>query len=269
MDKVQAFLKRKVAGVQVIWIILVLAVVAVIAAIRLPRAAPEPVEAEAEADVFDGDLPDTSQPVFSATPTIVQPTGTGVMGTAQPDSDDLWKRRTIDWLRQNGYSVDVATTTINKYLDGEPLTDAEKVARDRAVQVFGLPPEGIPSVLIPNPSATAPASAQGVPPTTHTVKGTSDDTFAELAKLYYGFSSAQSGALGLLRAQNPSAREPFVPGTTIRVPKYTEPKYFTATSGYMSATKIASKNGTTAQVVIMLNPAKSFPVAPGTRVRVR
>lgn len=265
----KAIASKKVAGIPIIYVVLGVAIIAVIGAIRM-KPSPDPVEpVETEADEFAGDLPDTSQPVFSVTPSIVQPTNTSVMGTATPDTDELWKRRAIDWLRQNGYNVDVATSAITKYLDGEPLTDTEKAARDRAVIVFGLPPEGVPSVLVPTPTQNLPASGQGVPPLTHTVKGTSDDTFAELAKLYYGFATAQSGGVALIRIQNVGMVEPFQPGQAIKVPKYTVPKFFKATADYRSATKIAAKNGTTAQMVMLLNPAKSFPVAVGTSVRVK
>lgn len=266
----KAIASKKVAGIPIIYVVLGVAIIAVVGAIRL-KPSPDPVEPAADdADEFAGDAGDTSQPVFSATPTIMQPSGVNsVTSTPQADSDELWKRRAIDWLRQNGFSIDVATSAINKYLDGENLTDVEKTARDKAVNQFGLPPEGVPSVLVPSPTQTAPASGQGVPPLVHVVKSTSDDTFSELAKLYYGFNAGNSGVINLLRSQNVGMVEPFRPGQNVKVPKFTEPKWYKATADVRSATKIAAKNGTTAQVVMLLNPAKTFPVAVGTQVRVK
>jgi phage tail protein X len=271
---------KKVAGIPVIYLILGVTVIALYGAIKI-KPAPAPADtADTGTDGTAGDLPDTSQPVFSATPTITQPSGvaTSVSAVSGPDTDDLWKRRAIDYLRQNGYTLDVATAAINKYLDGQALSVTEAGARDKAVGVFGLPPEGIPDTsTTPNPTTTTlpttpnyngPATRQGSPPTTHIVRGKSDDTYDELARLYYGRSTPAENLL--IRSYNPThTGGPFPVGTRITVPRFVQPKWYNATSATHTAVAIARKNGTTAQRIRDLNLRKDFPVKPGTRVRVR
>jgi hypothetical protein len=276
---IKSLTAKKVAGVPVIYLILGVTVIALYGAIKIKPTATTDT-ASAEPTDTAGDLPDTSQPVFSATPTITQPSGvaTSVSAVSGPDTDDLWKRRAIDYLRQNGYTLDVATAAINKYLDGQALSVTEAGARDKAVGVFGLPPEGIPDTsTTPNPTTTTlpttpnyngPATRQGSPPTTHIVRGKSDDTYEELSRLYYGHSG--SDVQLLIRSYNPThTGGPFPVGTRITVPRFVQPKWYNATSATHTAVAIARKNGTTAQRIRDLNLRKDFPVKPGTRVRVR
>jgi hypothetical protein len=269
---------KKVAGIPALYLILGVTVIALYGAIKIkPAPAPADAGADTGADTA-GDLPDTSQPVFTATPTITQPSGvvTSVSAASGPDTDDLWKRRAIDYLRQNGYTLDLATSAINKYLDGQALTVTEAGARDKAVALFGLPPEGIPDTsttprttsLPTTPNYNGPASRQGVPPITHIVRGKSDDSYDELSRLYYGRTGASENLL--IRSYNPSHLSgPFPVGTSIKIPRYVEPKWYNATSATRTAAAIAQKNGTTPRRIHDLNLRKQFPVRPGTRVRVR
>lgn len=286
---IKSLTEKKVKGIPVIYIILVVVVIALAGAIKLKPAK----SADAAGDSTDepdtaGDLPDTSQPVFSATPTLTQPTGTAgsVSSTAMPDTDSLWSRRAIDWLRQNGYSLEVATSAITKYIGGQPLSTTEAAARDKAVQQFGLPPETIPDtsttvdtptpdpVVDPTDLPTTPnyngsASKQGVPPLNHIVKGTSDDTFSELSQLYYGMVG--NGSINLIQSYAPQyGRYQAIPvGTSVHIPRFVDPKYYVATSATHTAAAIAAKNGTTRERILGLNDTLNFPVKAGTRVRVR
>lgn len=271
---VASLTSKKVAGIPVIFLVLGVAVIALYGALRLKPSASLDEEIPVDDVAGDGDV-DTSQPVFAATPVIYQPSGvqTSVSSTPGPDSDDLWKRRAIDWLRQNGYTLDVATAAINKYLAGEMLSTTEAQARDAAVRQFGLPPEDVPSTSTePKPTPTTPnyngpAARQGTPPCRHIVKGTSDDSYGELAMIYYGHTG--EGQIRLLKSYNPGVPAPFPKGKSIQIPRLVDPKYYTATSATRTASAIAQKNGTTAARVKNLNPEKNFPVRAGVRVRVR
>jgi hypothetical protein len=287
---IKSLTEKKVKGIPVIYIILVVVVVALAGAIKLKPAKDAETPTDSGESDAAGDLPDTSQPVFSATPTITQPSGvvSSITSVSGADTDTLWSRRAIDWLRQNGFSLEIATSAITKYVGGQPLSTAEASARDKAVAQFGLPPETIPDtsttvdtpvpdpVVTPDPTdlPTTPnyngvASKQGVPPLNHIVKGTSDDTFSELSQLYYG--KVGDGSINLIQSYAPQyGRYQAIPvGTSVHIPRFVDPKYYVATSATHTAAAIAAKNGTTRERILGLNDTLNFPVKAGTRVRVR
>lgn len=269
-----ALTSRKVAGIPVVYFILILAAAGLYGAFRLKPSAPEVTPAESvDGPDIGGDAGDTSQPVFQATPVITQPSGSqgSVASVTSPDTDSLWSRRAIEYLISpaGGYSLDVATAAITHYLAGEPMSNVEAGARDKAVQQFGIPPESTPLSTVETPVTpvyNGPASKQGVPPCKHTVKGTSDNTYTELASLYYG-GNLQS-MLTLIHANNPGLNSPFKVGTIVNIPKLVQPKYYKATAATRDAYAIARKNATTPGIVVGLNPGMHFPVKIGARVRV-
>jgi len=256
--KWQELLSKKVAGIPVIWVVLVVAVVGLYAAIRLPRVE-EPAD---EQDIPAGDSGDDGQPIFRAR----EDSSTGLdsdSGTLEP-TNAQWGRRAIEWLVANGATVSLASLAISKYLNSETLSQAEGALRDKAVKQFGLPPEDIPTSN--TLGYQGPASKQGEPPVTHVVRGKSDDTFAELAKLYYGMDNADT--VILLMQANTTVTAPFSVGTRIRVVPYSQPRYYVATAATNTLYAIARKNSTTAQRIQALNPNTRFPVAVGHRVRI-
>lgn len=273
-----ALTSKKVAGIPVLYFVLIVAAAGLYGAFRLKPSAPDataPASDAGDSTDIAGDTPDTSQPVFSATPTITQPSGVNsVTSVSQPDTDDLWKRRAIEYLISpaGGYSLDVATSAITKYLAGEPMSTVEAGARDKAVAQYGIPPESTPVSTVETPVTpiySGPASKQGVPPTKHTVKGTSDNSFPELSNLYYG--GHLSTMVALIAASNPtiSRTSTAIPvGTVVVIPKLVAPAYYKATSATRDVYGIARKNGTTAGMIVGLNPGMHFPVKIGTRVRV-
>lgn len=259
-------LNRKVFGIPVVWIALAVSVVAVYAAIKL-KPAEEPTEEEVpteeETPEFDGDDGEIQQPVFVANP----PQQPG----PSPDTDEKWARRCIDWLRAGGTSVELATAGITKYLNEEPLTEAERAVVNRAIAEFGLPPESVPNTpTVPprNPSTnySGPFTRQGTPPLTHKIKGKSDDTVAELAQGYYGSSAPDY--INLIKGGNLRNPGPYRIGQGVYIPKYRNPRYYTAKAGTQDQYAIARKNGTTAAKILEYNNGMKFPVKVGTRVRV-
>lgn len=266
MDKFRELMGKKVAGIPVLWIALIIALVALYGALRLKPAAPEEEDIPEGDEDTDGDIGDTGQPVFSATPVVMQPSGPSVASTPMEDTNDLWGRRAVEWLIANGFSVTVATNAITKYLGGETLSVTEGQARDKAIKQFGIPPEGL---VTTSTAATpsAPASAQGKAPTTHTVRGARDNTPAELARVYYGIANADM--INLIDAANPTSTKPYRVGQRVRIPAMREPKYYRATAAVNTLYAIARKNGTDAAKVSELNPGMRFPVRVDTRVRVR
>jgi len=148
MEKVRAFLNQKVAGVPVTYILLVLAIVAVVVAVRMPKTTD--VTTEEELPPGPTDAPDVSNPVFGATPVISQPsTGLGVSGDgSQPDSNELWGRRSVEWLMAGGAKYGDANEAISRFLNEEPMTPDDVKLRDKAISHFGIPPEGMPRTVL-------------------------------------------------------------------------------------------------------------------------
>lgn len=272
MEQIRALMARKIAGVPVILIAVLVMGGLLYAAVRM-RPAPEEEPIESDEDIPAGDtVGDTDVPVFEATPVIYQPSGGSVASTPMQDTNELWARRATEWLIANGETVNDAQKAIQAYVNGETLSIDEGRIRDRAVGQFGLPPEpfdygGQKPPKTPGPYK-GPFTSQGKPPLTHTVKGKSDDTPAELARGYYG--TEREGFQLLIQSANTTAGPgPWAPGTKIRVPEAHKPRFYKATRATRTIWAIARKNGVTVSRIETLNPGVDFPVKPGKRVRVR
>jgi hypothetical protein len=263
-SKASSILSRKVAGVPVMAIVGVIGLGILYAVIKM-KPTPDPAPT---ADTPTGDSnPDESQPVFQARPVeSSDAVSTSVTQTQTQDTNDLWGRRAVGWLIAQGTDITIANSAVRKFLNGDALSFEEGQARDAAVKQFGIPPEDITFGSVA--SFSGQATKQGVPPTTHTVKGTRDDTYGELGLLYYGSNSGD--ALDTLQAANLAlgAKGPFAVGTRITIPKFSRPKYYRATTAARTVYAIAAKNGTSAGAILQLNDGMKFPVKVGTRVRV-
>lgn len=251
---------RKIGGVPVAYAGAALAAGGLWYALRA-KPTPEPVDTGASAGDSAGNA---EQPVFTALPSgTVEGVGSVTSATTQ-DTNDAWVRRAVAFLVAAGVGVADASNALNAYVDGAQLSYEQGKLRDRAVAQFGLPPESVP--VSPTSGYKGPASRQGTPPLSHKVVGKSDDSFTELAYLYYSLNNAD--AVRYLTAANPGVSQPFAPGQAITIPKWHAPKYFRATSATHNLYDIARKNGTTPGAVASLNPGLGFPVKVGTRVRV-
>lgn len=268
----RAAMARKVFGVPVMVFVLIGAAVVLYFAWKMKSTPDTTGDVAEEVPATDGGPDDFSQqPDFFARPDT--PSATPVVTTtATNDTNDLWKRRAIEWLLGNGYSLEVSTNSVSKYLNGDPLTDRESKARNAVVGVLGLPPEDIPDVIHKSANHTnrlsdAPASAQGRPPLNHTVKGKHDDTPSELAVLYFGTNNAD--AVNKITAANATKSIPYVVGIKVHIPEHYYPHYYRSTGHTNTLYEIARKNGVPAAKVEQLNPGMDFPVKVGTRVRVK
>lgn len=264
MEDVKSVSRKKIAGIPVLYLAFAVAAVILFLAMRV-KPATDTAATDAEStdttdggDSLSGDMgePVVTNPVFVANPTTQ---------TVAENTNDLWARQAIQWLISSGATVSEATNAIQKYLSGDTLSYREGELRDKAVTEFGLPPEDIVSGK--TLGYKGPASKQGEPPTTHTVKGTSDNSYEELARLYYGLSG--SDPINFLRSRNASLVEPFAVGTRVTIPVWKNPRYYRATSATRTLYAIARVESTTPSAIQALNPGMEFPVRPGTRVRTR
>jgi hypothetical protein len=265
MDKVTALLNRKVAGIPVYVVALILAAAVLWWAIRLrpTEDVTDPEPSANDSEDTGTDFGDGEQPVFTATP----PATVGSVTSTNSDDNAAWGQRAISFLVANGSNASEAGIAINKYLDGDTLTYNQGQLRDKAVAQLGLPPEPLTPGRVKG--YAGPASAQGTPPTSHTVMGKSDDSPGELARLYYGMNTAD--AVRLIRAANSHMVEPYKVGAVVRVPKFHRPQYVRATRHMRTLYELAAKNSTSPDQILMLNPgleAKDFPVKIGRKIRV-
>ena len=265
-------LKRKIAGVPVSILLLILVAGLLYMAIRMKSSSSTDTTASTDlgdsGTATDSNGQSADQPIFLANPsqTVSTSTDTTTDSTTSTATDQTWANGAIAWLiTQQHASVTNATNAITKYLAGQQLSQDEGRLRDLAVKQFGPPPES-GYVQTSTAGYAGPAVRQGNPPTTHTVKGKSDNTPEELARLYYGMTTRD--VVQFLESSNTSLTTPYPVGTKVTIPRYHAVKYYTSTQRNNTAAEIARANGRDIAAITALNPGMHFPVKVGTRVRV-
>lgn len=270
---IKGLMQKKIAGIPAIYVAGLFVAILAFVAWRMKPAKEPPVD-NTTPDDTSGDPAGDSVPTFVANPAPTYSTGVPANGApVSIDDNDKWTRRAIEWLIGQGIATpSVATNAIQKYIAGEQLSQSEGALRDAAIRQFGLPPE-LPTgggTDIPAPTPTpAPGPDDGhIPPKFHTVKGSSDNTWTEIAQLYYHRSD--DAAIDLLQSYNVRLKSPFAAGTKLWVPRWTSPKYVKATATMRTTTQLISKNPPLNSVAMLqtLNDGMHFPVKVGTRVRV-
>jgi len=217
-----------------------------------------------------GDSTTTSQPVFIIDKTADTTTDdTSTTSTSSTATNTYWSTEAIGWLVAQGADQGEAQTAITNFLNGDPLTYAQGLLRNKAVAQYGQPPEGVGAV---STVGSAPASRQGTPPCKHTVKGSNDDNVSELCRIYYG--RTDSATKLFLMAHNTTlptvATEKYAPGTVVSIPVYKTSHYFTARHKGQTLAEVAKLNPPVSQSELLaLNPGVSWPVKIGKRVRVQ
>lgn len=279
MEKLKALFTKRVAGVPVGVFFVLMAGGLVWLAFKVPSASTGDETDTTDAAATDTDTSGEDVPAGDATATnpvfVANTTPSTVATTADSgaqDTNELWGNRVRPWLVGQGATIDMASAVVSKYLAGQSLTAEEGKWRDMAVEHFGFPPENVDYAATASAVTTysGPASRQGTPPLKHTVKGTTDDTAAELARLYYGSPLADD--INLIAAANKGDAKPTGPypvGTKVNIPKHTNPVYYRATSATHTDYAIAKKNGTTAAALMALNPTLKWPIKVGQLVRVK
>lgn len=287
MPAIAEFMKKKVAGIPVLYIAALIVAVLAFVAWRM-KSIPTPVEetpessGEVEGDTAGDPAYPGGAPTFVANPVPGYLSPDANQGEQSIDDNYKWLRRSIEWLVGNGHaSVDQATVALQKYLGGDHLSVSEGKLRDLAISHYGLPPE-LPSsggtdegsVPLPpsNPIPPTTGPITKVPPTYHTVAGTSDNTWTKLTQLYY--HTSDNAAIDYLQSWNVRSGAPhsgaMAVGTRLWVPKLQAPKYIKATATMRTASDIIKKNAPLNSTAMLteLNDGMKFPVAIGTRVRV-
>lgn len=282
--------QKKVAGVPVLYIGAVVVVILAVVAWRMKTPAGVP-----DAEVAAGDAADPAAEDVAAEeripPFVANPPATGSPvpdpgGLGQVDDNDQWMRRSIEWLAGQGHATaDAATIALQKYLAGDQLSMAEGRLRDLAISHFGLPPEiptsgGTVDPVVPGPTPTNPPPTTTNPPVTppkvykpntfHTVTGPKDDSYTDMARLYY--NRTDNASIDLIQSYNVTKGHegPFPVGSRFWIPAWHAPKYATAKKGMQTASEFVAKNQplNSTKMLAELNDGMKFPVKIGTKVRV-
>lgn len=267
--------RKKVAGIPVIYLAGAFVVILAIVAYRMQNKAPV-VDKAGTADAAGTGVDGSGNAVdegaayagLASNGTVTVAPQATPTETAVEQTNDMWLRSAAKDVADAKIATAAdAQAALSKYLTGDNLSFDEGKIRDYAVQKDGLPPEPLQQI---GTVSTAPAQKQFTNfPGTHTVKGDNDNTPAKLAQLYYGRSDylvtdsivSQNYNLG----PNTST---YSVGTTVKIPAYTEPRYFTAVKGYQYPTQIAAKNGISYAQLLGLNPGAVYPLPIGRKIRV-
>lgn len=150
------FLRKKVAGIPVLYLALAAAIVLAVIAYRL-NAAPSSNSA-ADPNVDPSADPSGDGVLFPEPTTgtvIVAPTNPIPTPTDSIDTNDEWLKKSVLFLiNERGANPGIAQVALQTYLEGNSLTVEQGKLRDAAVRQFGLPPETFTAgdTALPRPS---------------------------------------------------------------------------------------------------------------------
>jgi hypothetical protein len=299
-SKIGAFFQKKIFGVKVLYIAAVLVVILVVVAWKLPSGVSatedgttaDTTDAGGDTGISDAEAagsgsgtvtyPDTTgegtvttapTPPTTTTNTADPTTTTGSYTSTPEETNETWGRKAIEWLTKNaGASVDGATIAIQKYLNGDQLSYTEGQLRDKAINGVGFPPN-IPASggTLSKPPVPKPVVKSYKAPAVHTISGSGDNTWTELAKLYYG--SSGDSYVDLIQAANVNVKGykhsgEMPKGTRLYIPAKRNPKMYKVVRGKTTAAAIAKANGISEKSLHELNDTTKFPAKVGSSVRV-
>lgn len=264
------------AGIPMLYLVVVGVGIFALVAWKLKAATPavdpaatDPAATDAGATatgVTTGDLAGSVYDSLKTAGTVVVAPATDTITTPETvKTNATWLNDGVAWLQlQDKATGSAANTALSKYLAGQDRSYDEQYLVDLWYKQGGPPPDGV------EPSGTIgakPAQKQGNPPLAHEVKGSSDNSYGDVAMLYYGHN--EQATYDLVQAANPQLglTGPFAVGTRINVPVYHVPKMYVLPSD-MSNAQIAAKNGISTYQFSALNNTSKTQWKKGNTVRV-
>lgn len=271
MDKLKALFSKKIGKIPVVYILGILAVGLAYYAWKLKPTNTTPTDTDTtDTTPADDTADESAYSGLGTSGTVVVQPQTPTQATTVTETNETWGQAATAYLIAEGTAPGDAQTAILLYLQGANLSYDQGQLRDKAIKKLGLPPEPLETIGTVSP---APAQKQfSVFPGKHVVKGSVDNTASKLAALYYGNGDAlHTNEIVAANFSLGPVGTTYNPGTTIVIPAWGTPKYFTATSKARYAYQIASASkvpGLTSGGVMALNPTVTFPVNVGAKVRV-
>jgi hypothetical protein len=276
MDKIKELLAKKVFGIPMLYIVGVgVGVFAFIAWKLKPAATPADTVGTESSDnagedlsgVTNGDLSGSVYDGLKTAGTVVvapNPDGVDTPNTVVK-TNATWVNDGVAWLiAQDKATGTAAISALTKYVNAQDRSYDEEYLVNLWLKQGGPPPDGIdPGGTV----GTKPAQRQGNPPLVHTVKGAADNSYGDLATLYYGHN--EQATFDLVQSANPALglNGPFSVGTKVSVPAYHVAKRITLTKD-MSQAQIRAANGLSAYQFEALNNTTRQQFKKGESIRV-
>ena len=144
--KLGGILKRKVFGIPVLYIAIVLVGALAIYAWRARSTPAEEPEAEGDGTIDgvtynDDENADPSLYPISPTGTVYAQSPQAVEDNVEYFGNDDWLRQAVAFLIEQGENPGAAQNALQAYLEGEDMSYAQGLMRDKAIKKFGVPPE--------------------------------------------------------------------------------------------------------------------------------
>lgn len=270
----QEFANKKILGVKALYLVGAFVVILAVVAYKLkPSTSADPT------DTTDTTSPDGAAPTPNPYDSL-DPDGTGTVTVSQlgttPDAttpteytNDQWAKDGSVWIaNQPSFNVTGpgAYTALQKYLTGQDRSFQEQTLVDAWYKQKGPPPDGVSE----GGSVAAKPGVRQIQtlPGYHTVTGTSDNTYGDIANIYYGHND--QATYDLIQAANVNKlgdTGPFTKGTKIYVPVYHTAKMYKLPAN-MTRKHIAAVNGISEQQFIALNNTTKSGWSKGQTVRV-
>lgn len=266
--------RKKVLGVPAIYLAGAFVVILAVVAYKMKSTTTPDATTDSTDTSGTGAAP-TANPYDSLNPdgngtVVVQQLGPNANTDTEPvvKTNSDWVNEGAVWLGKNkSVAGTQAIAALNKYVNGQDRTYDEEQWVNAWIAQDGPPPDGVAEGgNVGNKPAVRQLSSL---PGYHTVMGNTDDSYGELATIYYGHSDQQ--VYDLLQAANdgkvpPSG--PFAVGTKVYIPAYTAPQYYTLPQ-QMTEAQLAAKNGLTVGQLRALNNVSRAVWAKGSRARVK
>lgn len=270
MASFQEFANKKILGVKAIYLVALFVVILGVVAWKMKpsKSASTDTSGDQSSDSGAAPTPNPYDSLDSNGTVTVQQLGPQQNTTPTVETNEDWVREGVNWLvEQNKATGTVAYAALTAYINGTDRSYDQEQLVNAWIKEHGAPPQ-----------APATGGNVGAKPVTrqitnlpgyHTVTGNLDDSYGEIATLYYGH--AEQGTIDLLQAANTNLGQtgPFAVGTKIYVPVWHDAVYYTVPYANMKTSDIAAKNGVTAQQIAVLNNVNRSNWAKGARVRVK
>lgn len=270
MTNFQEFANKKILGVKALYLVALFVVILAVVAWKLkPAKAADTTTTDQPTDASAAPTPNPYDSLDSNGTVTVQQLGPGTTtGDAAPETNEDWVRGGVNWLvKENKATGTVAYAALNAYINGTDRTYDQELLVNAWIAEHGAPPD---APATGGAVGNKPVNRQ-IPklPGYHTVTGNLDDSYGEIATLYYGH--AEQGTIDLLQAANTGLGQtgPFAVGTRIYVPVWHDAVYYTVPISNMKTSDIAGRNGVTVQQIAVLNNVNRSNWAKGSRVRVK
>lgn len=281
VDKIKELMQKKVGGVPVLYLIAAGVLVLAIYAWRMkPQADFTDDNSDVQGDAESAStLPDEGGSAYDSlatqgTVTVVQQPSTSTQPSTEKTNSD-WVKEGAEWavLPTSGLNVSgaEANQALSLYLQGADLNYAQTQIVNAVTKEKGQPPDGVGAtgkLTLTAPDAAATRQVTSFPGW-HTVKGSNDNTYNKLCRLYYGNDSqATLDTMQYHNVMRVGTGGTFAPGTRIYIPEQRSPKLFVTTKSVHTSQQIAAKNGiSTAQLIALNNTERgNWPVGVAVRV---